>query len=98
MSEIKWLPEALAGIERLYEFLNSKNPQAAMRAADLILQSADLLHINPAIGRPMADDTGRREWFISFGAGAYVLRYILADENTVVIIRVWHSRESRGDK
>jgi len=29
----------------------------------------------PEIGRPMEDDTGRRELFIPFGASTYVLRY-----------------------
>ena len=31
---------------------------------------------------------------IPFGIGAYVLRYRIHDE-TVVVIRVWHSREVR---
>jgi hypothetical protein len=42
----------------------------------------------------MDDDTGRRELFVPFGVGAYVLRYRLTGEN-LVVIRVWHSRESR---
>jgi plasmid stabilization system protein ParE len=42
----------------------------------------------------MDDDTGRRELFIPFGAGAYVLRYRI-DRDTVIVIRVWHSREAR---
>ncbi len=44
----------------------------------------------------MADETGRREWFIVFGSGAYVLRYMLEAGEQVVVIRVWHSLESRG--
>ena len=48
----------------------------------------------PEIGRPLADGTGRRELLIPFGAGAYGLRYRIHDE-TVVVIRVWHSREVR---
>jgi len=42
----------------------------------------------------MEDDTGRRELFIPFGASAYVLRYRIHDD-TLVVIRVWHSREER---
>ncbi len=42
----------------------------------------------------MNDGTGRRELFIPFGPGAYVLRYIF-DQDIVVIIRAWHSRENR---
>ncbi len=43
----------------------------------------------------MDDDTGRRELVLSFGASAFVLRYMWDRHETVVIIRVWHSKESR---
>lgn len=49
----------------------------------------------PEIGKPMNDGTGRRECYLPFGAGAYVLRYQL-DGEAIVIIRVWHSREHRA--
>jgi plasmid stabilization system protein ParE len=46
------------------------------------------------VGCRMDDATERRELFVPFGAGAYVLRYrIHAD--TIVVLRVWHSREER---
>jgi len=35
-----------------------------------------------------------REFFIPFGASAYLLRYRIHDD-TLVVIRVWHSREAR---
>jgi plasmid stabilization system protein ParE len=91
-----WLPEALADVYRLYEFLKEKHPEAAARAARAILDGANLLADSPDLGRPMDDDTGRRELFISFGAGAYVLRYKPDQDRTAVIIRVWHSREQRA--
>ena len=94
MSEIKWLPEALLDIERLYSFLHSKNPSAAIRAIQTIKEGGALLRASPALGRLMPDNTKRRELFISFGASAYVLRYILEHEETPVIIRVWHSKEN----
>ena len=40
----------------------------------------------------MEDDTGRRECAVSFVAGAFVLRYMRDKNDTVVIIRVWHSK------
>lgn len=95
MSKIKWLPEALIDVERLYTFLNDKSPEAAARAASAILAGVELLKTSPRIGRPMPDDSGRRELFVPFAASAYVLRYMLENEDTVVIIRVWHSRENR---
>ncbi len=92
---MKWLPEALADIVRLHDFLNGKNPQAASRAVAAILAGSEILQVNPEIGRPMADDTGRREWAIAFGTGAYVLRYRIDTRGETVIIRVWHSLEQR---
>ncbi len=96
MPQLKWLPEALADVERLHAFLLEKSPDAAARAAKVILDGAGFLTSIPDIGRPMEDDTGRREWAVSFGAGAFVLRYMRDKNDTVVIIRVWHSKENRA--
>lgn len=92
--KIQWLPEVLRDVERLYEFPVKKDPGAAARAMGVILEGVDSLEAMPEIGRPIDDNTGRREFYLPFGAGAYVLRYKL-DERAVVIIRVWHSREHR---
>lgn len=91
---LRWLPEAWQDTQRLYDFLVDQDPGAAGRAMGALLDGADRLAEMPEIGRPMRDDTGRRELYVPFGAGAYVLRYIIDGEN-VVIIRVWHSREYR---
>ena len=93
--KLRWLPAALQDIERLYAFLVGKDPDAAARAMEVILEGADSLEDMPEIGRPMGDDIGRRELYLPFGAGAYVLRYILYGQ-TIVIIRVWHNREIRA--
>ena len=89
-----WLPEALVEVERLFGFLADKDAQAAERAMNVIASGADTLLEFPEAGRPMNDETGRREFVVPFGAGAYMLRYRIHDE-AVVIIRVWHSREAR---
>ena len=95
MGKIDWLPDALDDIQRLYEFLYEQNPESAKQASISILRGANILIHSPRLGRPMPDETGRREIFVAFGAGAYVLRYKLLNENSVVIIRVWHSKENR---
>jgi len=92
--KVRWLPEAWQDIQRLYDFLLAQNPGAAARAMDALLDGTDRLAEMPEIGKPMGDDTGRRELYLPFGVGAYVLRYKIDREN-VVIIRVWHSREHR---
>lgn len=96
MSKIVWLPEALEDAERLFSFLRDKNTNAAIRYAQALLAGTRLLASFPEAGRPMNDDTQRRELFIAFGNGGYVLRYII-DAETVAIIRVWHSKEKYDD-
>lgn len=90
-----WLDQSRNDLERLYGFLLEKDPLAAKRAVQEIREGAkQLLHF-PNIGRRMDDDTHRRELIIPFGAGAYVLRYRRRDNEEIVVLRVWHSREVR---
>ncbi len=89
-----WLPEAKNDLDRLYEFLLDLNPASAANALQAILDGSKDLQAHPRTGRPMNDGTSRREFFIPFGAGAYVLRYRIF-ENKTIILRVWHSRENR---
>ena len=94
MSKIAWLPEALEDMTRLRLFLEDKSPIAAQRAGKVLQEGAKLLQSFPEIGSPMLDGTNRRELFLPFGSGGYVLRYML-DGDVVVIIRAWHSKEER---
>ena len=94
MAKLVWLPQAKKDIERLHSFLKNKNPRAAKKAIQALRAGAKQLRDYPEAGRPMGDGTGRRDLFVAFGAGGYVLRYIL-DGQTVVVIRVWHARERR---
>lgn len=91
---LRWLPEAWQDAQRLYDFLFRQDPDAAGRAMETLLEGSDRLADMPKAGRPMDDDTGRRELYLPFGTGANVLRYRLHGE-LVVIIRVWHCREHR---
>ena len=95
MATIKWHARAVTDLDRLREFLFAKNPVTAARAVKIIIQGAVLLEKAPNLGRPMADGSKRRELFMPFGTGSYVLRYLIK-EDTVVVVRVWHSREDRN--
>lgn len=95
MAQLRWRPRAIVDIERLHVFLNKKDSTAARQAAYAIFKAIALLETTPRIGRPMPDDTRRRELIVPFGTGAYVLRYVLEADNTVVVVRVWHSKENR---
>ena len=94
MSKIVWLPEALEDIQRLRLFLEEKNHTAANRAGLILKAGAKRLVDFPERGYPMNDGTDRRELFLPFGTGGYILRYI-TDMEVIVIIRAWHSKEQR---
>jgi plasmid stabilization system protein ParE len=93
-AKVVWRERALEDINRLHDFLFSKDEGASARVAQVILRGSSLLEESPRLGRPMADGTERRELFIPFGSGYYVLRYFLTSD-AVVIVRVWHGREDR---
>ncbi len=94
--KLLWLPEAKADLRRAYDFLVARDHRAAMRAIRSIREAAVVLRKHPEMGRPLGDSLRRRELFVRFGAGAHVLRYRL-DRDAIVILRVWHSRQQRGE-
>jgi plasmid stabilization system protein ParE len=92
MPTLKWHPDALDDVARLYDFLAVNSPVAARHAASVIREAADRVAENPEIGVPRAEF---REWFAPFGRSSYVLRYAILDGGEVLVTRVWHSRERR---
>jgi plasmid stabilization system protein ParE len=90
---LSWHPDALADVERLYRFLAQASPQSAARAVTTIRKAAQLMAQNPELGTPLAEF---RQWPARFGKSAYVLRYLRLDDGSILIVRVWHSREQRG--
>ncbi len=91
------LPEAEGDIDRLYEFLVNSNPLAAQKAVLAIDEGITLLSETPYLGVELQARPDYRELAIKFGKSAYVLRYrILREEDLVVIVRIWHSKENRS--
>ncbi len=94
MSRLRWSPQALRDVQRLYRFLASKNIDAAKRAVKAIRQGVKVLGLQPGIGRPIEDMPDEfREWVIDFGDSGYVARYRI-DANELVILVVRHQREA----
>ena len=97
MPALLWLRGALVDLERLGKFIAQRNVRSAATASRRIRLVADQLRAFPEIGRRLAHGDERRELIVPFGSGAYVLRYRFdSATDTVIIIRVWHSRELRG--
>lgn len=93
MPQVIFAPGAVRDLQRLREFLRPKNPNAAKRAGESILQAVKVLGLQPQIGRPVADmPEPYREWLIDFGDTGYVARYRF-DGDTVVILAVRHQKE-----
>lgn len=95
MARLVWKARARADLDRLARFLWEKDEEVAVRALDVLLKGTELLVSSPRLGRPLGDGTERRVLSLSFGAGAYVIDYMLEGEATV-ILRVRHNREQRG--
>jgi plasmid stabilization system protein ParE len=94
--KLVWLAEARDDVQRLSNFLTERDLEAARRMLARVRKGAQTLMEHPRAGKRMEDDTNRCELFLPFGVGAYVLRYRL-QEDRILILRVWHSRESRGE-
>lgn len=95
MSQVRFAPAAIRDMQRLRDFLRSKNPDAARRAGEAIRQGVKILGAHPHLGR-MIDDLPEefREWLIDFGDSGYAARYRI-DGDAVTILLIRHQREVR---
>ena len=94
MPRLIWTRPALADMQRLYQFLASKNPDAARRAVVAIRGQVRILEAQPGVGRALAEtDPEYRTWPIDFGASGYVVLYRF-DSRQVSILGLRHQREA----
>jgi addiction module RelE/StbE family toxin len=83
---------ALDQIERAFQFLRDKNPDAAHSAVTAIQSAVENLAAHPLVGRRLEGEL--RELIISYGHSGYIALYrfvIASDELRVLAIR--HQRE-----
>jgi len=94
MPRLRWTPQSLRDIVRLYDFLSPKSGDAARRAVKAIRPGVKLLGRFPEMGRLVEELPEEfRERVIDFGSGAYIVLYRY-DGIEVVILAVRHERES----
>ena len=87
--------EARSDVMRLRNFLEAKNPRAAIRATQTIWAALQRLEQFPESGR-VTDDPRIRQLVVPFGASGYVVRYtIVPDNRAILVTRIWHGREAR---
>jgi plasmid stabilization system protein ParE len=95
-NRIRWLPKAQDDLVRIRDFIRVHNPDAANRAAKKIFETTARLLDHNSLGRPVLDIQNHdfRDLFIPFGKSGYWLRYILRQDE-IIIVQLWHSRENR---
>ena len=94
MPRLIWSPAALSDVQRLHQFLATRNAAAAKRTVQAIREGVKVIAQQPGIGRPVDDmEPEFREWLIDFGEAGYVTLYRY-DGDTAVILAVRHQREA----
>ena len=92
MAQVVYSDNALANLERAFEFLTQGDPAAAVRAAAAIREAVDTLSRHPLIGR--AVEQGLRELVLSFGKTGYIALYRFRPQRDEIrILALRHQRE-----
>ena len=92
MAQVAYTGNALANLERAFQFLAREDPRAAAGAAAAIRDAIDALSRHPLIGRPL--EQGLRELVISYGKTGYVALYrFLPRRDEIRVLAVRHQRE-----
>jgi plasmid stabilization system protein ParE len=92
VAQVIYSGNALANLERAFEFLAQQDPGAAGQAAAAIRDAVQTLSRHPLIGRPV--DAGLRELVISFGRTGYIALYrFLPRRDEVRVLALRHQRE-----
>jgi len=90
--KIKYSPESVGDLERVVEFVESKNPYAARRIAIDLQEGVEKLKQYPNTGLPVLkapDPEVIRDLYIN----DYTVRYLITEE-LIYILRVWHHKEN----
>jgi len=86
---------AVSDINRVRNFLEIRNPQAAIRALRAIRLALAHVEAMPHIGKP-TKDPDIRQITVRFGRYGYIVRYrILSPDQAIFVTRIWHGREAR---
>ena len=94
---VRFTPEALADLERLYDFSLQRDAgdwTVAGRALQAIRDGITVLEVSPfSCRKATTSDSFLRELVIAFGASGYVALFEIEDARTVTVLAVRHQRE-----
>ena len=92
MATVVYSARSLSHIERAFQFLRDKNPQAAHAAVVAIQTAVENLAAHPLLGRRVEGEL--RELVISYGQTGYIALYRFAVAlDQVRILAIRHQRE-----
>jgi len=91
--KIRWLSVSERDLLRLYDFLQEVNPNAAARKVQNLIAATEKLIDHPRLGHACDEYAGRE--VRSLISRDYEIRYEVTVDS-VIILRVWHSREGRS--
>jgi addiction module RelE/StbE family toxin len=92
VAAVVYSKRALDHIERAFQFLRDKNPDAAQNAVTAIQSAVNNLAAHPLVGRRLEGEL--RELIISYGHSGYVALYrFVSSIDEVRILAIRHQRE-----
>lgn len=93
--QVRLTPEAVADLDRLYDFLLERDLEAASRALVAIEKGFALIAYSPFSCRkaPLQSNPRWRELIIPFGHSGYVALFEVETDRTVTIAAIRHQRE-----
>lgn len=89
--KLEFTEQALDDLIRLREFIAEKNPAAAERVSQQLIESIQRLTEQPEIGHRVESLPGVQEWI----AREYVVHYLVLNE-ALIVLQIWHGREDRA--
>jgi plasmid stabilization system protein ParE len=92
VAQVTYAANALANLERAFEFMAGKDPASAAHAVAAIREAVEALGRHPLIGRVQEGDL--RELVISYGRTGYIALYrFLPQRNEVRVLALRHQRD-----
>lgn len=92
--KVEWSAAALADLGRFEDFLRERHPTLSVIVAREIIAKTRVLSEHPLLGRAFAGRKEYRQAVLQVLNAAYVFQYRVM-EDRLVILRVFHGRESR---
>jgi plasmid stabilization system protein ParE len=92
--KVEWSAAALADLGRFEDFLRERYPALSAIVAREIIAKSGVLSEHPLLGRALVGRQEYRQVVLRVLNAAYVFQYRVI-EDRLVILRVFHGRESR---